>query len=120
MRLHVHDRADAVALRVQRRELRLALLDLLEVDRHAQAAEPERDLHLRRPVPVVLDLEALDARHQLRHLRGVVQHLPDDVARRGQLLRPLDLHAATTATLARVASGSCSIDQTRWYGLQLS
>ena len=114
LRLHVHDRADAVALRVQLRELGLALLDLLEVDRHPQAAEPERDLHLRLPVPVVLDLEALDARHQLRHLRRVVEHLPDDLARRGELLRALDLHAGTTFTLARVDSGSCSIDQTRW------
>jgi hypothetical protein len=46
LRLHVHDRADAVALRVQLRELRRALLDLVEVDRHPQPAEAERDLHL--------------------------------------------------------------------------
>ena len=114
LRLHVHDRADAVALRVQGGELRRALLDLLEVDRHPQPAEPERNLHLRLPVPVVLDLEALDAGHQLRHLGRVVQHLPDDGARRRQLLRPLDLHAGATETFVRVDSGSWSIDQTRW------
>src|SRR6188474_1638330 len=55
--LHVHDRADAVALRVQLRELRRALLDLVEVDRHPQPAEAQWDLHFRLPVAVVLDLE---------------------------------------------------------------
>jgi hypothetical protein len=114
LRLHVHDRADAVPLRIQRSELGLAFLDLLEVDGHAQAAEPERDLHLRLPVPVVADLESLDTRHQLRHLRRIVQHLPHDAARGRQLLRALQLHADTTDTFARVDSGSCSIDHTRW------
>ena len=75
-RLHVHDRADAVALDRELRELRLALLDLLHVDLHLQAAEAERDLHVRRPAPVVVDVEALDAGHRLRHRRRVVQHLP--------------------------------------------
>ena len=42
------------------------------------------------------------------------------VARGGQLLRPTHLHLDTTSTLARVASGSWSIDQTRCGGLQLS
>jgi hypothetical protein len=81
LRLHVHDRADALPFRVQLGELRRALLDLVEVDRHPQPTEPERDLHLRLPVALVLDLEALDARHQLRHLRRIVEDLPDDVSR---------------------------------------
>ena len=54
---------------LQRGELEAALLELRELDRHLQAAEPERDLHFGAPVPVVLDLEALDAGHGLRHLR---------------------------------------------------
>ena len=37
-----------------------------------------------------------------------------------ELLRPLDLHAGSTVTFARVDSGSWSIAQTRWDGLQLS
>src|SRR6185503_7194736 len=53
-RLHVHHRADAVALDRELCELRLALLDLLHVDLHLQAAEAERDLHVRGPVPVVV------------------------------------------------------------------
>jgi hypothetical protein len=53
-----------VALDRELREVRLALLDLLHVDLHLQAAEAERDLHVRRPVPVVVDVEALDAGHR--------------------------------------------------------
>ena len=109
-RLHVHDRADAVALDRELRELRLALLDLLHVDLHLQAAEAERDLHVRRPVPVVVDVEALDAGHRLRHRRRVVQHLPDRRARRVEVALAGDVHAFA----------SCSSRQTRWYGLWLS
>src|SRR5262249_42889848 len=119
-RRHVHDRPHAVALRVQRRELRGALLELLEVDRHLQAAEPEGNLHLGPPVLVVLDLEALDTRHQLRHLGRVVDHVPDRLPRRVELLRATDIHLEITSTLARVESGSWSISHTRWYGLQES
>src|SRR5262249_11423440 len=119
-RRHVHDRAHAVPLRVHRRELGCALLELLEVDRHLQPAEAERDLHLRLPVLVVLDLEALHARHQLRHLRGVVDHVPDGPRRRLPLLRAADFPLAFPSTWARVAPGSRSISQPRWYGLRES
>ena len=109
-RLHVHHRADAVALDRELRELRLALLDLLHVDLHLHAAEAERDLHVRRPVPVVVDVEALDAGHRLRHRLRVVQHLPDRRARRLEGALAGDVHALA----------SCSSRQTRWYGLWLS
>ena len=52
------------------------------------------------------DLEPLDAGHQPRHLLRVVEHLPDRLARGGELLRSLQLHLEVTSTLARVASGS--------------
>jgi hypothetical protein len=102
-RLHVHDRADAVALDRELRELRLALLELLHVDLHLHAAEAERDLHVRRPVPVVVDVEALDARHRLRHRLGIVQHLPDRGPRRGEGALAGDIHEPV----------SCSSRQTR-------
>src|SRR5207248_10084766 len=118
---HVQHRADALALDREAGELRLALLDLLHVQRHSERAEPERDLHVGAPVLLVLNVEALDAGDRRRHRGRVVQHLPDDLAGRGE--RPLarDLHAAgSTVTRARDDSGSESSSQTRWYGLQLS
>ena len=113
-RRHVHQRADALPLRVERGELERPLLELRERDRHLQPAEPERHLDLRAPVRVVRDLEALHAGHRLRHLRRVVDHAPDDLARRVELLRPLELHFDVTSTFSRDRSGSRSISQTRW------
>jgi hypothetical protein len=116
---HVHERADALALRPHRCELEWSLLELLEVHRHLQPAEAERDLDLRRPMAFVDDLEALDARHQLGHLGRLVDDTPDRLPRAGELLRAAHDHFETTSTFARVASGSWSIDQTRCGGLQL-
>ena len=110
--VHVQHRADAVPLGVQLGEVRLALLHLFEVDRHAQTAEAERDLHVRPPMPLVLDVEGLDARHRLRHLRRVVQNLPDRVRRRLELLFPGDLHRLSTLTSLRVSSGFWSKSHT--------
>ena len=118
--LHVHHRPDALALRVQARELELALLRLLEVDRHRERAEPERHLDLRVPVPVVLELERLHAGHQPGHLGRVVEDVPDDGARGGEVALALDLHAGTTCTRSREAAGSRSSSQTRWGGLHES
>src|SRR5262249_51564326 len=103
---------------LQLREVGLALLDLLHVDLHAQAAEPERDLHVRSPVVLVVDVEALDPRHRLRHRRRVVEDAPHRRARGRE--RPLarDVHDSVTVTFA--PSVPSSICQTRWYGLQLS
>src|SRR3954453_6989088 len=41
--LHVHERADALALGAHRRVLERALVEILERDRHLEAAEAERD-----------------------------------------------------------------------------
>ena len=68
---------DARPLRAHRRELGLALLEPLEVHRHVEAAEAERDLDLGRPVLLVVHLEALHAGHELRHLGGIVDDCPD-------------------------------------------
>src|SRR5207249_7968123 len=95
----------------------LALLELLEADAHPQAAEPERDLDVRLPVPLVGDVEALDAGHRLRHRGGVVQHLPHSRARRVEAPVALDPHRLSTATPPGPSLRSSS--QTRWYGLQL-
>src|SRR5262245_20159721 len=119
-RRQVHERAHALPLGAHRRELGLALLELLEVHRHLETAEPARHLDLRRPALLVLDLERLDARHELRHLGGLVDDVPDDLARRSQLFRSRDDHFDVTETFARADSGSWSIDQTRCAGLQLS
>ena len=62
-------------------ELGRALLGLVHVDLHLQAAEPERDLHVRRPALLVVHVEALDAGHRLRHRRRVVQHVARPPAR---------------------------------------
>ena len=113
-RRHVHHRADALALAVQRRVLERPLLELLEVHRHLEPAEAERHLHLCRPVTIVGDLEALDARHGLRHLRGVVENRPDDLAGGGELLRTFNFHFEVTSTFSRVRSGCRSISHTRW------
>src|SRR3954447_2044729 len=117
--VHVHDRPDAVPFRVQLGELGLALLHLLEVDRHAQAAEPERDLDVRTPVPVVLDVERLDTRHRLGHLRRIVQDAPDRRPRCVELSLAGDLHRLSTLTSLRVSAGFCRNSQTCWYRLQL-
>ena len=104
-------------LAFRRRELGLALLRLLEVDLHAQAAQAERDDDPRGPVRVVVDVEALDARHQLRHALRVVEHLPHHRPRRRERARPVDLHRCSTDTPARDASGSRSRSHTRFGGL---
>src|SRR3954451_20813365 len=117
--VHVHDRADAVPLGVQLGELGLALLHLLEVDRHAQAAEPERDLDVRTPVPVVLDFERLDTRHRLGHLRRIVQDAPDRHPGRFELSLAGDLHRLSTLTSLRASAGSCRTSQPCWYRSQL-
>src|SRR5712691_10967239 len=117
LRDHVHHRPDTLALDVHRGVLEVALLGLVHVDLHLQAAEAERDLHVRRPAPLVVHVEALDAGHRRRHRRGVVQHLPDRRARRVERALSLDDHASTTCTRSRVLSGCSSISQTRWYGL---
>jgi len=98
IRKRQQDRADAQALDVHRSELQVALLRLLHVDLHLQAAEPERDLHVRRPAPLVVHVEALDARHRLRHRGGIVQHLPHGLARRREVPFALDVHALATST----------------------
>src|SRR5207248_287718 len=64
----------------------------------------------------VLDLEALDAGKQLRHLRRVVEHVPDELRRRVELPGALDLHSLTS-TSAAVSSGLVSIRHTRSGGL---
>ena len=51
---------------------------------------------------------------------GLVEHGPDGLSGGAELLRSLELHREVTSTFARVDSGSLSISQTRWYGLQLS
>ena len=118
-RRHVHQRADALALRAHRRELGLALLEPLEVHGHLEAAEAERHLDLRRPVLLVSDLERLDTGHELGHLGRLVDDAPHGLARCGELLRTRDDHLDTTSTFARVAAGSWSIDHTLCGGLQL-
>ena len=105
---------------MHRRELGLALLGLLHVDLHLQAAEAERDLHVRGPALVVVDVEALDAGHRLRHRGRIVQHLPHGRARRVEHALALDVHASDHLDDARAARGCSSISQTRWYGFQLS
>ena len=90
--LHRDDRADALALRRELGVLDRALLELLELEVQLQAAHAERDLHGRLPVPVVLNLEALDAREQLRHLGRVLQDVPDELGRRVELLESFDFH----------------------------
>src|SRR5437870_11804492 len=112
-RVHVHDRAHAVSLGVQLCELELTLLGLLEVNAHLQSARPERDLEIRAPVPVVLDVERLDARHRLREPLRIVQDLPHRLPWRAELPLSFDLHVDTTSTPARDASGSCRRDHTR-------
>src|SRR5262249_1453318 len=107
-------------LHLEQGMLGLALLELLHVDLHAQPTEAERDLHVRRPVGVVVHVEALDAGHRLRHRRWIVQDLPDRRARRGERALALEVHASTTPTCERVLSGCWSISQTRLYGFQLS
>ena len=81
-RLHRHHRADALALRPQRGVLGRSLLELLEVDASFSPPIPSGTLHLRRPVRVVLHLEALDAGQQLREPLRVLEHRPDRFARR--------------------------------------
>src|SRR6266536_1115766 len=115
--LHRDDRADALALRAQLRVFDRSLLDLLELEVELQPAHPERDLDRGRPVPVVLDLEALDPGEQLRHLRGVVEDVPDELRRRVELPRAFDLHCCVTSTRAAVSSGAWSIRQIRSGGL---
>src|SRR5438067_8599221 len=87
---------------------------------HLEAAEPERDLHVRGPAPLVVDVEALDARHRLRHRRRVVQDLPHGRPRRRERALALEVHVRPTLTSSRVRSGCWSSSQTRRYGLWLS
>src|SRR5262249_49779392 len=112
--VHVHDRADAVALRVELCELELAFFGLLEGDAHLQSPGPKRNLEVRPPVPVIRDVERLDTWHRLREPRRIVQDLPDRLTRRREPAPAFDLHGDPTSRPARDASGSCSSDHTRW------
>src|SRR5206468_11326626 len=85
-----------------------------------QPAHAERNLHGGRPVLVVLNVEAFDAGEELRHPRRVVQHLPDELLRGVELLRPFNLHDELTSTVERLDSGDESSRQTRSAGLWLS
>src|SRR6476646_6790951 len=115
---HAHHRADDFALDVELRELGFALLGLVHVDLHPQAAEAERDLDIRRPVLRVVDVEALDAGHRLRHRGRIVEHAPHRVARCSEVAVTVDVHASLTVTFAPALPSS--ISQTRWYGFALS
>src|SRR6266516_6950476 len=99
--LHAHDRPDAVALGLEACVLGRALLRLLESDPHFEAAEAERDVAVRMPVPLVLNLEALDPRDRVRQARRVVEHLPHGLL--WNLERPLagDVHRDSTSTRPR-------------------
>src|SRR5262249_11565267 len=118
--VHVQHRADALALDLQGRELELPLLDLVHVDLHLQATEAEWDLDVRRPAPVVVDVERLDARHRLRERGRVVQDVPDRAARRLERALARDIHVPTPVTRAPASAGLFSISHTRWYGFALS
>src|SRR5260370_34473775 len=120
LRDHVHHRADSLTLDVHRRELGLALLGLLHVDLHLEAAEAERDLHVRGPALLIVDVEALDTGHRRGHRRRIVQDLPDRLPRRVEDALALDDHASTTCTRAPACSGCESISHTRRYGFELS
>ena len=80
---------------------------------YAQAAEAERDLHVRAPVPVVLDVERLDPWHRLRHPRRIVEDLPDGGERSIEHALTGDLHRLSTVTSLRVSPGLCSSSHTR-------
>src|SRR5437588_11076799 len=110
--LHVHDRADAVALARQLREVRLTLLELLHAHLHLQATEAERDLHVRGPVAIVLDVEALDARHRLRHRGRIVEYAPDRVTGRVELLLAFDLHAVSSPFMHRRSAAQTDARET--------
>ena len=84
------------------------------------APSPSGISYVRTPVVLVLDVEALDARHHRRHRGRVVEHAPDRFARRGERPLALDLHRASTLTRSRLRLRVESSSQTRWYGLQLS
>src|SRR5258708_12705328 len=120
LRDHVHHRADSLALDVHGGELGLALLGLLHVDLHLEAAEAERDLHVRSPPLLIVDVEALDAGHRRGHRRGIVQDLPDGLPRSVEDALALDDHASTTCTRAPACSGCQSISPTRRDGFELS
>ena len=117
---HAQHRADALALDVQLRELGLALVGLLHVDLHLQAAEPERDLDVGGPAQRVVHVEALDAGHRLRHRGWIVQHAPHRRARCSEDAVAGDVHASTTDTRPPADAGLVSSSHTRWYGFALS
>src|SRR5207247_9776135 len=95
---------DALTFRGELGVLDRPLFELLEAEVELQPAHAERDLHRRLPVAVVLNLEALHAGEQLRHLRWVVQDVPDQLGRRVELLRALDFHCWVTSTLTFLAA----------------
>src|SRR5262249_7075873 len=117
-RQHVHERAHTLALELHRGGLELALVRLLHVDLQLETAERERHVDSRRPPVRVVDVEALDTGHRLRHRLRVVEHLPHDRARSRERPLALDVHA--TCTSARERSGCSISSQTRLYGFQLS
>ena len=120
LRLHVQHRADAVALRVELRELGL------------RSSTLSKSIVIRRPPsPSGIFTFARQCRSSWTSKPSTpgiscaicagsfstVQTISRGAA---NSFVPSDLHVETTFTLARVDSGSCSIDQTRCDGLQLS
>src|SRR5439155_18602715 len=118
--VHRDDRAHALTLGGESRVLDRPLIGLLEPELQLQPAHSQRHLDRCRPVFLVLHLEALDAGEELRHSCGVVQHLPDELARCIELLRPFHLHGDRTSTVERLSSGDESSRHTRSAGLWLS
>src|SRR5207245_11813852 len=92
--------------------LELPFLALLEVNAHLQAARTERDLEIRAPVPLVLDVERLDTRHRLREPGRIVQHFPNGLARGRELPLAFDSHRDEISMPTRDAAGSCNGDHT--------
>src|SRR5262249_38621722 len=62
----------------------------------------------------------LDAGHQLRHLLGIVEHVPDDLRRGVEVLDSLRLHGSTTSTRPFDSSGNEIRRQTRSGGVWLA
>ena len=91
-RRHVHKRADARALRAHRGELGRALLEPLEVHRHLEAAEAERDLDLRRPVRSSWISKLSTPGMSFAISAGSLMTAPDRLARRRERFRPGDDH----------------------------
>src|SRR4029077_719693 len=79
-----------------------------------EQAHPERHLHLRLPVLVVLDLERLHAGHQRGHLGRVVHDVPDDLAVDVELAIPFYLHRVTSGCSGAGQAGASVRAQAAW------